>query len=115
MGLVYGGVELHDLKNIDGKVISETGFAIERFGEGYIIAWADPATFSGHIDGDNGTVSAYNQRFICRSSSSTEEPCDTTQTMPYDSYGYKPYEENSWVLSKLLYKLIGKEVPEVLK
>jgi hypothetical protein len=115
MGLVYGGVELHDLTNIDGYGIVETGFAIERFGEGYIVAWADPATFSGHIDGDSGTVSAYNHRFICRSKSYNEEPCDTTQTMPYDDYGYKPYEDNSWVLSKLIYKLIGKEVPEVLE
>jgi hypothetical protein len=106
-GKVTGGRWVHDKENIDGYEITNTGYALEKFGKGHVLVWGCPTTF---MSGLNST--SYNRElfggFVCGYSGSS---CgNASAPVPVDKYGYWPYNENSHLLARIIDKIIGKEV-----
>jgi len=107
-GSVSGGRWIHDKENIDGYEIVQTGYALEKFGKGYVLIWGCPTTFMGDLGGNS--YNSYNfGGFNCALSSSA---CYDGNNAPVrdDNYGHRPYKETSYLLSRIIDRIIGKEV-----
>lgn len=111
-GLVLEGVPIHDLENIDGYTVNETGFAVQKAGNGYILAWADPFTWLGGLDGSLWNKNVW-QRFNCPVEAAGQTACYTDNVISDDNYGYWPYSDNGYVMERLIFKLIGKQIGEL--